>query len=107
MGQTFGEVLHYLCKFEVKIIRFTGLFCNLTIIVLGTFVAFCPPFDITIFFHCSSRVRWSGPDTVPQIPALPLLPFPVTLLVLIFLPLVSTRSVVSMVRPRWRGEEPV
>ena len=61
MGQTFGEVLHYLCKFEVKIIRFTGLICNLTIIVLGTFVAFCPPFDITIFsLFIKSQVAGAG-----------------------------------------------
>ena len=31
--------------FEVKIKRFTGFSAILTIIVLGTFVAFCPPFE--------------------------------------------------------------
>ena len=61
MGQTFGEVLHYyLCKFEVKIIRFTGLFCNLTIIVLGTFVASSPPFYNYSISLLKPRVRWPG-----------------------------------------------
>jgi len=49
---------------------------------------------------CMKSAKWSS----PQMPALPLLPLPCCAateeVVLIFLPLVSTRSLVSMVRPR-------